>query len=159
MLTETSSVPLDLPSNPLLNSFGQYYTELKVETVLKRLVMGKASGPNDLINRIPRELSSELAIPFWSLFNQSLRSGTFAGSYKEANVYLYKGDLSIVSNYRHISLLNSEGKLFERLVFKYSFNHFQDDNLLFSLESGFILDSGKEIQTVFCDISKAFDRV
>ena len=89
-----------------------------------------------------------------------------------------KGDLSIVSNYRPISLLNSESKLFERLVFKYLFNHLQDNNLLSSLQSGFIpgdstvnqltflyntfcqaLDSGKEVRAVFCDISKAFDRV
>ena len=77
-----------------------------------------------------------------------------------------------------ISLLNSESKLFERLVFKYLFNHLQDNNLLSSLQSGFIprdstvnqltflyntfcqaLDSGKEVRAVFCDISKAFDRV
>ena len=155
-------------------------SEFEVESVIKTLVIGKASGPNGLSNRILRELSSELAIPFCSLFNQSLRSGTFPGSYKEANVCPVpkKGDLSIVSNYRPISLLNSESKLFERLVFKYLFNHLQENNLLSSLQSGFIpgdstinqltflyntfcqaLDSGKEVRAVFCDISKAFDRV
>ena len=100
--------------------------------------------------------------------------------YKEANVCPVpkKGDLSLVSNHRPISLLNSEVKLFERLVFKYLFNHLRDNNLLSSLQSGFILgdstvnqrtflynifckaiDSGKEVRAVFCDISKAFDRV
>ena len=78
----------NLPDNPLLNSHLDNITlsELEVESVIKTLVIGKASGPNDLSNRILRELSSELAIPFCSLFNQSLRSGTFPGSYKEANV-------------------------------------------------------------------------
>ena len=76
------------------------------------------------------------------------------------------------------SLLNSEAKLFEKLIFKYLFNHFRDNNLLSSLQSGFIpgdstvnqltylyntfceaLDGGKEVRAVFCDISKAFDRV
>ena len=67
---------------------------------------------------------------------------------------------------------------FERLMFKYLFNHLtRDNNLLSSLQSGFIpgdstvnqltflyntfcqaLDSGKEVRAVFCDISKAFDR-
>ena len=65
-----------------------------------------------------------------------------------------------------------------RLVFKYPFNHLRDNNLLSSLQSGFIpgdstvnqliflyntfcqaLDSSKEVRAVFCDISKAFDRV
>ena len=182
VLNEMNAALPNLPDNPLLNSHLDNITlsELEVESVIKTLVIGKASGPNGLSNRILRELSSELAIPFCSLFNQSLRSGTFPGSYKEANVCPVpkKGDLSIVSNYRPISLLNSESKLFERLVFKYLFNHLQDNNLLSSLQSGFIpgdstvnqltflyntfcqaLDSGKEVRAVFCDISKAFDRV
>ena len=100
--------------------------------------------------------------------------------YKEANVYPVpkKGDLSVVSNHLPISLLNAEAKVFERIVFKYLFNHLRDNNLLSSLQSGFIpgdsmvnqltflyntfcqaLDSGKEVRAVFCDISKAFDRV
>ena len=89
-----------------------------------------------------------------------------------------KGDLSLVSNYRPISLLNSVAKLFEKLVFKYLYNHLQDNNMLSSLQSGFIpgdstvnqlaylyhifteaLGTGKKVRTVFCDISKAFDRV
>ena len=73
-------------------------------------------------------------------------------------------------------MLNSESKLFKRLVFKYLFNHYQDNNLLSSLQSGFIpgdstvnqltflystfcqaLDSGKGVWAVFCDIGKAID--
>ena len=84
----------------------------------------------------------------------------------------------MVSNNRPISLLNSESKLFERTVFKDLYNHLQTNNLLSAFQSGFIpgdstvnqltylyhtffeaLDSGKEVRTVFCDISKAFDRV
>ena len=83
----------------------------------------------------------------------------------------------MVSNYRPISLLNSEAKLFEKLISKYLFNHFRDNNLLSSLQSGFMpgdstvnqltylyntfceaLDEEKEVRAVFCDISKAFDR-
>ena len=93
-------------------------------------------------------------------------------------LYPQKGDLSIVSNHRPISLLNSESKLFERLVFKYLFSHLQKNNMLSTRQSGFIpgdstvnqltflyhifceaLDAGKEVRVVFCDISKAFDRV
>ena len=101
-------------------------------------------------------------------------------SYKEANACPVpkKGDLPIVSNHRPISLLNSENKLFKRLVFKHMYNHLHRINLLSSLQSGFIpgdstvnqltylyntfcqaLDVGKEVRVVFCDISKAFDRV
>ena len=66
----------------------------------------------------------------------------------------------------------------KKLVFKYPYNHLQDNNMLSSLQSGFIpgdstvnqlaylyhmfteaLDAGKEVWTVFWDISKAFDCV
>ena len=49
-----------------------------------------------------------------------------------------KGDLSLVSNYRPISLLNSVAKLFVKLVFKYLYNHLQENKMLSSLQSGFI---------------------
>ena len=152
----------------------------EVDSVLKILPVGKATGPNGLSNRILRELSHELSIPYCSLFNQSLDTGNVPCSYKEANVCPVpkKGDLSLVSNHRPISLLNSEDKVIERLVFKHLYNHLRDNNILTSLQSGFIpgdstvnqltylynvfcqaLDSGKEVRAVFCDISKAFDRV
>ena len=107
-------------------------------------------------------------------------SSVFPASSKDAHVSPVpkKGYLSIISNHRPISLLNSEGKVFERLVFKHLFNHLQNNNILSSLQSGFIpgdstvnqlaylyhtfceaLDAGKEVCAVFCDISKAFDRV
>ena len=170
MLNELNAALPNLPDNVFLNSHPE------VESVFKTLVTGKA-GPNGLGNRILRELSTELSSPFCCLFNQSLRTSTFPVSYNEANVYHVPkdGDLSVVSNYRPISLLNTERKVFERLVFKYLFNHSQDNNLLSSLQSDFMpgdstvnqltflyntfcqaLDSGKEVRVVFCDISKTF---
>ena len=81
MLNENAALP-NLPDNLLHNSHldNIKLSELEVESVIKTLVIGKASSPNGLSNRILRELSSELAIPFCSLFNQSVRLGTFPGS-------------------------------------------------------------------------------
>ena len=144
------------------------------------LPVGKASGPNAISYRILRELSSELSTPLCSLFNHSLHTECVPISYKEANVTPVpkKGDLSIVSNYRPISLLNSEDKVSERLVLKHLYNHLHRHNLISSLQSSFMpgdstvnqfaylyntfcqtLDVGKEVRVVFGDISKAFDRV
>ena len=66
----------------------------------------------------------------------------------------------------------------ERCVFKYLHNYILDNNILTEHQSGFTtgdstvnqllylsndilkaVDSGKEVRVVFCDISKAFDRV
>ena len=53
-----------------------------VESVLKILPVGKATGPNELNNRILRELSQELSTSYCFLFNQSLRTGLIPSSYK-----------------------------------------------------------------------------
>ena len=87
-----------------------------------------------------------------------------------------KGDLSVTSNYKPISLLNSESNVFEKNIFKHLCN--QENNMLSSFQSGLIpgdsttnqltylyhtfceaLESRKEVRAVSCDISKAFDRV
>ena len=153
---------------------------IEVKSVLKSLATGKASGPNGLNNRILKELATEISVPLCNLFNLSLQEGIVPDSYKEGNVcsILKKDDPSQPSNYRPVTLLNSEDKVFERLVFKYLYNHLIDNNILTSLQSGFMpgdstvnqltylynticqaLDQGKEVRAVFCDISKAFDRV
>ena len=106
-----------------------------VERVLETLPIGKASGPNAISNCSLRELPSELSTPLCSLFNHSLHTGCVPISYKEVNVTPVpkKGDLSIVSNYRPISLLNSEDKVSERLVFKHLYNHLHRHNLISTL--------------------------
>ena len=155
-------------------------TPTEVESVLKALATGKAPGPNDLNNRVLKELANEISEPFCSLFNYSLSLGSFPTHWKYANISPIprKGDLSLLTNHRPVSFLNSESKVFERLVFKHLYNHLRDNNILTPFQSGFIpgdstvnqltflyntfcraLDEGKEIRIVFCDIKKAFDRV
>ena len=81
--------------------------------------------------------------------------GIFSSLYEDAIVSTVatKGDSFAVSNYRPILLLNSGAKVFEKLVFKHSFNHLQDNNMLSSLQPGFILGDSKCCQPVNCRIS------
>ena len=100
--------------------------------------------------------------------------------WKQANVtpVFKKNDPSDVSNYRPISLLNTIGKVLEKIVHKYVYNFLSEHQVITTLQSGFIpgdstvnqlvdiyntfcraLDDGKEVRAIFCDISKAFDRV
>ena len=144
----------------------------EIEVILKSLPTRKTAGPDGISNGILRELAVELSYPLCSFLNQSLQTGTFPDSWKLSNVSLIPKtkDRSSVSNYRPVSLLCTSEKVF--------YNHFRDNNILTTLQSGFIpgdstvnqltflyntfsqaLDFGKEVRVVFCDISKAFDRV
>ena len=89
-----------------------------------------------------------------------------------------KGDKSDVSNYRPISLISCVGKSFERIVFKNVYNHLMANSLIYKFQSGFLpghstvhhlievihhtclaLENYETTCQIFCDISKAFDRV
>ena len=174
-----ASLPPDVPkSENNLNSIST--SPLEVESILKSLQLGKATGPDAINNRILRELASPLSLPLSDLFNYSLSTGKVPLIWKEANVtpLFKKEDPSAVSNYRPISLLSAVGKVLEKVVHKPLFNYVRDHDILTAMQSGFIpgdstvnqltdiyntfcksLDEGKEVRAVFCDISKAFDRV
>ena len=184
--TEQSSLDdsnANLPADPnnsdfTLNSIS--ITANEVESVLKALQTGKASGPDAIINRILKELAKPLSFPFSDLFNASLIKGQVPALWKQANVTPIhkKNDPSDTTNYKPISLLSTVGKVLEKNVHKYVFNFLMDHEVLTTLQSGFIsgdstvnqlvdiynsfckaIDEAKEVRAIFCDISKAFDRV
>lgn len=101
-------------------------TNDEVKSILSCLPLGKASGPDDINNRILREIANELSVPLTSLFNKSLNEGYFPSAWKKANVcaIFKKGDPSQANNNRPISLLSNIEKVFERLVFKRIYNFF-----------------------------------
>ena len=156
-------------------------TSDEVESVLKALPIGKATGPDGINNCILGELAHELSSPLYSLSNQSLSVGIVPDIWKEAHVCpIPKGrdKKKAVSNYCPISLLSNINKVLERIVLNYLYIHFLENDILTPLQSGFIpgdstvkqllflyntfckaLIAGKEVQVIFCDISKAFDKV
>ena len=121
-----------------------------------------------------KNLPNLVALPLSDLFNLSLSSGSVPNIWKEANVSPIhkKNDPSDVSNYRPISRLSTVGKVLEKIVHKYLFNFFRDNNVITAFQSGFVpgdstvnqlidiyntfckaLDEGKEVRAIFCDIS------
>ena len=111
-----------------------------METVLKSLPIGKATGPDLINNRLLKELAESLSFPLCERFNFSLAKGKFPSIWKQANVtpVFKKNDPSCRSNYRPISLLSAAGKVLEKIVFKYLLNFFRDHQVITTLQSGFI---------------------
>ena len=138
-------------------------TPEEVRDTLKSLPTGKAAGPDLINNRLLKELAQPLALPLSEFFNFSLSSGSVPHIWKQANVTPIhkKNDPSDVSNYRSISLLSTVSKVLEKIVHKYLFNFFRDNNVITPFQSGFVPGDSTvnqliDIYNTFC---KALDEV
>ena len=173
-----ASLPPFEPPDIALNNIT--VTDTDVEDVLKLLNVNKACGPDLISPKLLKEGTEILTSHLSRIFNLSLFSSYFPPVWKQANVVpvFKKGDKTNVSNYRPISLLSCVGKVFEKCVFKHLHNFIVTNRLISPVQSGFTpndsavfqlldlydtftkaIDDGKEIRVIFCDISKAFDRV
>ena len=155
-------------------------TEGEVQILLLNLDISKAIGPDGISPRLLKEGAPIIAKSLSRLFNLSLTCNTFPSEWKKANVIpVFKhGCTSLCCNYRPISLLSCVSKVFERVIFKHVFNYFRDNSTISECQSGFIpgdstvnqliflyhkfceaLDRQKDVRVIFCDITRAFDRV
>lgn len=152
----------------------------EVVDVLRILKVNKASDPDGISHRMLKYTSHTISVPLTILFNLSLRLHVYPSLWKSANVMplFKKGDRSEVGNYRPVSLISCVGKAFERIIFKHVYNYISEHSLLNKYQSGFLpghstvhhlievvhqtciaLEKYETSCHVFCDISKAFDRV
>ncbi|MEW8545738.1 MAG: reverse transcriptase domain-containing protein, partial [Candidatus Thiodiazotropha sp.] len=178
VIDDNRPLPQLPPVQSVLNSIE--ISSLDVSDVLRNLNINKSCGPDLVSPRLLKEAFSVLARPLSILFNRSLDQGYFPIQWKHGNVCPLhkKDDKSLPSNYRPITLLSILGKTMERCIHKYLYNFVIINQILTPFQSGFVqgdsttyqlihtyhtfcesVDNGKEVRTVFCDISKAFDRV
>ena len=131
--------------------------------MLKLLNTSKTSGPDLIATILLKEGSEILSTHLTKVFNLSLTPPILQlYLWKQAiEVPVFKkGDKTKVSNYRPISLLSCLGKVFEKCASKHLLNYVVTDQLISPVQSGFTPhDEGKELRVIFCDTSKAFDRV
>ena len=155
-------------------------SEQEVLDQIKCLDIKKASGHDGISSRMIKEAGYTIVGSLTKLFNMSLENGKFPDNWKKANVIPIhkKGDKDNVNNYRPVSILPIVSKIFERIVFKHVYNYLHTNNLISRHQSGFqpnestinqlafmyhefsnALDKKKDVRIVFCDVSKAFDKV
>ena len=150
----------------------------EIRLLLSTLDSGKAIGPDSLSGHILKECAAELAPSLTKLFNLSLSLGTVPLLWKTANVtpVFKKGDPSLCSNYRPISLLCITSKIFERAILQHTYDKFS--HLITNVQHGFLpsrststqlytvlhdiyrlCDQGVQADMIYLDFSKAFDSV
>ena len=155
-------------------------TEPGVQKLLLNIVESKSSGPDNIPNRLLKELAIELAPILTSLFNQSLAEGAVPLDWTNANIApIYKKeDKHLASNYRPVSLTCVCSKLLEHIVVKHIMDHLDHHTILTDLQHGFrrnrscttqllmtvadldsYHDSNIQVDINILDFSKAFDVV
>ena len=154
--------------------------EAEVLDYIKIIDVNKSTGHDGIGPTLLKMASSCLIPSLTRLINLSLKECTMPDSWKKANVIPIhkKDDRHLVENYRPISILPCVSKIIEKIVFKRVYNYLNDKSALTSQQSGFrpgdstvnqmaymyhtfskALDDRLDVRVVFCDVSKAFDRV
>jgi hypothetical protein len=155
--------------------------ELSTEEVLKSLTslnVSKATGSDGIPARLLRETADVIAPSLTRLFNKTLHHGVIPDEWKLANVVpvFKKGQKDCVENYRPISLLPLVSKVLERCVLMHVRDHLY--RFFSPTQHGFLpgrscvtqlltvldhigqnLDTGKQTDVIYLDMSKAFDKV
>ena len=155
-------------------------TENEVLTVLRKLNIHKAMGPDGLPNHLLKLIADQITPSLTILFNLCLDNGTFPDQWKKANItpVYKKGQKELKSNYRPISLLPAISKVLERIIFNRIYAHLESNGHLTWRNSGYKkadstinqllyithqiqqnLDDGDDTGLVFLDQSRAFDRI
>jgi hypothetical protein len=169
---------LDLPTAFNFTLPNLKITQQEIALKIKQLNEQKGPGPDGIPPRFLKSCYKELSVPLCIIFNESIATGEFPNRWKIANIIpVYKsGDRSSCSNYRPISILSCMAKLFESLAYGPLYGHLSKyitvkqhgfvnrrstlSNLLeFKNYLCNVFASGGQVDAVYLDFSKAFDKV
>ena len=111
-----------------------------IEKLLKNINSFKASGPDNIPNRILKECAKQLAPGLTSIYQKSIDTGTLPRDWLNANVscIFKKGDKHAPENYRPVSLTSMPCKLLEDVICKHMLKHLERHKVLTSLNHGFM---------------------
>ena len=158
-------------------TFG-YVSILFVEKELRSLKRKKATGADDVPPGILKDAASSVAKPLAHIINLSLNSSSVPSDWKVAKVIPLhkKGDKSLPSNYRPISVFPICSKIMEKAVHRQLIDYLESEKLLSDQQYGYrkyrstelasihltddirkSVDKGELVGALFVDLSKAFD--
>ena len=141
----------------------------------------KTSLDTDYLNIKLLKISKDyIDLPLNHILNLYLSSGTFPLKMKLSSIKPIhkKNNINIISNYRPISILSQLSKILEKIIYNRLMQFIQNNNIINTTQYGFIkkhnttqatLDiynhimenkkENKAINTLFLDLSKAFDTI
>ena len=154
--------------------------DVDLATYIEKINNNKTPGPDNIYPRELKELKNVLINPLSKVFNDSLSTGKVPADFKIANItpIFKKGDKSLPSNYRPISLTSIAGKLLESVIRDKIVEHLDNYNLIRDSQHGFRrnkscltnllqfyntviedYDENSAADIIYLDFQKAFDTV
>ena len=126
-----SSVPNSFFMSPVLKS--------EIECEIGKLKSSKATGPFSIPINLLKTAKSSLSTPLEIIFNLSFLTGTVPDQFKIANVIPIhkKGPLTMLTNYRPISLLSIFSKILEKLMYTRLTRFIEKYEILYNKQFGF----------------------
>ena len=137
-----------------------------------------SSGHDGISNKLLKLIQDKVSKPLTLIINQMLTTGIFPDAFKKSKIVpiFKKGDSSLLTNYRPISILPTISKIFERVIYNQTYEYFNTNNLLAEEQYGFRTNHSTEYAAIklvdhlskemdignipcalYIDLSKAFD--
>uniref|UniRef100_A0A8C6JVR3 Uncharacterized protein n=1 Tax=Melopsittacus undulatus TaxID=13146 RepID=A0A8C6JVR3_MELUD len=137
-------------------------------------------GPDEIHQRVLKELANEVAKTLAIIFEKSWLSGEVPNNWKKGNItpIFKKGKMDDPGNYRPVSLISVPGKILEQIILEGMLGHMKKRNVLGDSQHGFtngkscltnlvacydrateLMDRGGAVDVIYLDLCKAFDTV
>ena len=151
-----------------------------VLNLLHELDISKAPGPDKIPAHFLKLCSTEIAPILTLIFQASIHQSRVPPDWKQANIVpvFKKGDRTLCSNYRPVSLTCICSKILEHIIYSHIFSHLSQHNILCDEQHGFrhgrscetqllftindfaeSLNNNGQTDAILLDFSKAFDKV
>ena len=171
----------DVEPLPILTNLTDIHiTKEDVKKLLKGLRTNKSCGADKVHPYLLNKLAEHMATPLAIIFNISLKTGKVPSIWKEGiiSAIFKKGNRSLPSNYRAITLTSVVCKLLEKIITNKIHKHLQENMLEDKKQHGFTpkrstvsnliealniwteaLSHGLPVDIIYLDFEKAFDKV
>ena len=165
---------------PLYSISDINFTTHDIEEAIKEITSNAAAGPDQFPAMLLKKCATELSVPLHMMFRRSLDSGVIPQQLKCAKVTpIYKGESRAeTKNYRPVALTSHIIKTLEKLLVKNISEYLEQNDKMNQDQHGFrsgrsclsqllahhqkvltSLENNKDVDVVYLDFAKAFDKV
>ena len=171
---------LDTSTAPTTRLDDIVFNEANIKSAIDEVSNNAASGPDGFPALMLKNCKNELATPLYLLWRKSLDSGEVPEDVKKSRIIpIHKGgNRQIAKNYRPVALTSHLVKIFEKILRNSLVRFIEENELLNPNQHGFraghsclsqllqhhdkitqLLEEGYNVDVVYLDFSKAFDKL